>query len=100
MSRKPAVLLAAAFFLGVGAASSQDRTPVPVVVDPASTLRTVLQKQGGKPVTLMLDSGQELTGVVKQLGDKVVHLTSLTGKEFYDAVVDLDKVTAVVVRAR
>jgi type II secretory pathway predicted ATPase ExeA len=100
MPRKPAVLLAATLLAAVGVASSQDRTPVPVVVDQATTMRAVLFKQNGRPVTLMLDSGQELSGVVKEVGDKVVHLASLTGKEFYDAVVDLDEVTAVVVRAR
>jgi len=34
------------------------------------------------------------------VGDKVVHLTSLTGREFFDAVVSLDQIAAVVIRVR
>lgn len=63
------------------------------------TLGTVLGRYVGKSVTLKLDSGDELTGTVRSVG-KVVHLEQLGGKEFFDAVVDLDEVAAVVVRAR
>jgi hypothetical protein len=98
MSKSPAFLLATFLLVLVSDASSQER--VPVVVGEAGTVRTVLFKQTGRQVTLLLDSGQELTGVVKELGDKVIHLTGLVGKEYFDAVVDIEKVTAVLVRVR
>jgi hypothetical protein len=64
------------------------------------TIRTVLAKQVGKQVTLKLDSGEELGGVVRTVGEHVVHVERISGKEFFDAVVDLDEVAAVILRVR
>jgi hypothetical protein len=54
----------------------------------------------GKRVSLVLGTGPELTGVVASVGDQVVHLTALSGRDFFDAVVSLDRIEAVVVRVR
>jgi hypothetical protein len=78
-----------------GAVAQQAR----LAVTADATLRTVLASHIGKPVTVKLTSGDELTGVVRAV-ERVVHLEQLAGKEFYDAVVDLDDVAAVIVRAR
>jgi hypothetical protein len=64
------------------------------------TIRTVLEKQVGKQVTLKLDSGEELGGIVRTVGDHVVHVEKISGKEFFDAIVDLDEVAAVILRVR
>ena len=64
------------------------------------TIQTVLRTHSGKPVTLRLGSGEEVGGTVKTVGLHVVHLTELSGKEFFDAVVPLDRIDAVVVRVR
>jgi hypothetical protein len=64
------------------------------------TVRSVLAAQVGKRVTLSLDSGQELTGTVRSVGDHVVHLGELAGKEYFDAVVSIDKISAVVIRVK
>jgi len=66
----------------------------------SDTVRTVLERQVGKRVSVVLTTGPELAGVVTSVGDKVVHLSELTGREFFDAVVNLDQVGAVVIRAR
>lgn len=72
----------------------------PVRVSEADTVRDVLERTVGKRATVQLDSGHELTGTVQAVGEHVVHLAELSGKEFYDAVIDLDEVAAVIVRAR
>ena len=64
------------------------------------TIRTVLSKQVSKQVTLKLDSGEELSGIVRTVGEHVVHVEKISGKEFFDAVVDLDEVAAVILRVR
>jgi len=64
------------------------------------TIRSVLTTMVGKRVTLDLSAGQELTGTVRSVGEHVVHLGELQGKEYYDAIVDIDKVSAVVVRVK
>jgi hypothetical protein len=63
------------------------------------TVRSVLAAHVGKRVTLKLDA-DELTGIVRSVGDHTVHLGELTGKEFFDAVVDLDEVSAVLIRVK
>jgi hypothetical protein len=82
--------------LAAGVAAQEARLPVST----QDTVRTVLQRQMGKTVTLKLDSGDELTGKVRLVGDRIAHLEELAGKELFDAVVDLDEVAAVIVRAR
>ena len=64
------------------------------------TIRSVLTRHVGQRVTVKLDSGDELTGVVKLVGDEVIHLGELTGKEFFDAVIDAEDVSAVIIRVR
>jgi hypothetical protein len=64
------------------------------------SVKSLLARHTGKRVTLVLTTGPELSGVVASVGDQVVHLTALSGREFFDAVVGLDRVSAVVVRVR
>jgi hypothetical protein len=71
-----------------------------LLVTRQDTVASILSKQISASVTLKLDSGTEISGKVKLVGDHVVHITEVTGKEFYDAVVNLDDVEAVVLRAR
>jgi len=64
------------------------------------TIHSVLSKQVGKQVTLELDSGEELSGTVRTVGEHVVHVEKISGKEFFDAIVDLEEVAAVILRVR
>ncbi len=64
------------------------------------TVHSVLEKNVGGMVELRLKSGEKIGGKVQKVGDKLVHLTQLSGAEFYDAAVDLEAVSAVVVRAQ
>ena len=66
----------------------------------ADTVKSVLERQVGKRVSVVLGTGTELSGVVSSVGDKVVHLSELSGREFFDAVVSLEHVRAVVLRVR
>lgn len=67
----------------------------------SSAVHAALKAQQGKRATVVLATGgTELTGKVAELTQDSVKLAELTGKEFFDAVVDLDHVQAVVYRAR
>lgn len=63
-------------------------------------VKAALVAQQGKRVTLNLQSGVELSGTVQSVADDVVKLGELAGKEFFDAVVRLDSIDAVVVRVK
>lgn len=66
----------------------------------ADAIPANLQKQVGKRVGLKLTSGQEVEGTVAKVGPTAVQLSQLAGKEFFDAVVRLDHVSALIVRTK
>ena len=66
--------------------------------DPADTVATILKKQTGQKVELLTKSGQKLGGKIEVVGEKAVHLSAITGQDFFDAVVMIDDISAVLVR--
>lgn len=72
----------------------------PLTVGKGDSVAVVLGAQQGKRVTVTLGSGEELTGKVVMVGDSVLHLGELAGKEFFDAVIPLSGIKAVVIRVR
>jgi hypothetical protein len=65
----------------------------------ADTIESVLRAQKGR-VTVRLRSGQELTGNVRSVDVRLLHLGALTGREFFDAVVPMEAIEAVIVRTK
>jgi len=63
-------------------------------------MKAVLAKHIGARVKLKLSGGHELEGVVREVTDDVAHLSELTGADFFDADVNLQHVSALVVRVR
>lgn len=66
----------------------------------AGDLTERLKAHQGKRVTLVLASGTELSGKLTAVDKDTATLAELSGKEFFDAVVDLDHVQALVYRTR
>ena len=62
------------------------------------TIDTILTAQKGKRVTIKLRAGDDLTGTVGEVNKEVVQLRELAGKEYYDAVVVLEGIEAVIIR--
>lgn len=71
-----------------------------VAISATDTTQSVIAAQKGKRVTLRLRSGQELTGSVREANPKVVVLGGLAGREFFDAVIPLEAVEAVLIRTK
>jgi hypothetical protein len=64
-------------------------------------IKVNLERQVGKRVRLRLVSGQDVEGTVVAVGGAGVHVARLGGgQDFYDAVVRLDQIAAVIVRMR
>ena len=47
-----------------------------------------------------MKSGEKIGGKIDKTGDKLVYLSQVTGAEYFDAVVDMSDVAAVIVRAK
>lgn len=71
-----------------------------VTISPNDTTQTVIAAQKGKRVTLRLQSGQEMTGTVREVTNTLVVVGAIAGREFFDAVVPLAAVEAVIIRTR
>ena len=63
-------------------------------------VKEILAGYQGKRVALRLDGGEELEGTITTVGDQLVHIAKLSKKDFYDAVIRIDKINAVIFRAR
>jgi hypothetical protein len=67
---------------------------------PAGGIAEALRARAGKPVTLFLASGTQIGGTVGEVRDHAVVLKGVTGRELSDALVQLDQIAVVEVRAR
>jgi uncharacterized protein YkvS len=89
--------LAALILLGI---SSFSAIGAPIDLKPDDTILSILRAQTGQVVELRLGSGEKVGGKVEKIGENLVHLSQLTGMEFFEAVVDLNAISAVIVRAK
>ena len=93
--------LSAALFCGILLASTAvTAIAQEVTISPNDSTQSVLATQKGKRVTVRLRSGLEMTALVRDVNAKVVVLGAVGGREFFDAVVPLDAVEAVLVRVK
>ncbi len=63
-------------------------------------MKEILVGYEGKRIALRLESGEELEGTLVTVGDQLIHLAKLSKRDFYDAVIRIDKINAVIFRAR
>lgn len=100
MKKALSVVLFALFCLAVSVPNLSADEPKYELKSPAATVKDVLAENFGKRVIVRLDSGESLEGSVNKVGDGVVHLARISGKDFYDAVVRIDRISAVLFKVR
>ena len=91
-----ASVLAVAPLIGPVQVKAQD---APLEVN-ADAIKVNLERQVGKRVRLRLISGQDVEGTVVAVGTAGVHVARLAGMDFFDGVVRLEQIAAVIVRVR
>lgn len=84
----------------VGLACAQMANAADVVLKSGDTMAKQVSAQKGKKITVRLASGEELTGTVKESTPELVQLSELAGKEYFDAVIDVSKISAMMVRTK
>jgi cyclopropane fatty-acyl-phospholipid synthase-like methyltransferase len=89
-----------AMLLGVALAFAVSAIGAELDVKQDDSVQSLLAAQKGKRVTVRTRSGQEFTGTVKTVSPKLVQVSQVAGKEFFDAVVPLEAVEAVLVRTK
>jgi len=63
-------------------------------------IKEILTGYVGKRVAIRLDAGEELEGIVSSVGDHLVHISKLSKRDFYDALVRIERINAVIIRVR
>jgi len=66
----------------------------------SDTIESVLVAQKARRVTVRLRSGQEITGTVREITPRLVQLGAISGRDFFDAVIAMEAIEAVVIRTR
>lgn len=94
---KRSMVMAAAFASFAIGAFAEDAG---LQIQPGDTVKSVLDSSVGQTVAVRAGAGEELRGKVVKVGDHVVQLSELSGREFFDAVVPIDSISAVIVKAR
>ena len=64
----------------------------------AKTMEDNIRGFMGKKISLLMNSGQKVTGKVKAVKQGKVHMESLEGAKYYDALVKISDVSAVIAR--
>jgi hypothetical protein len=99
--KRRALVVACLLSVFVFALAAESRgEEAPLQIQGGDTVKSLLERSAGQTVALRVGSGDEIRGKVVKVGDHVVHLSEIAGREFFDAVVPLDAVEAVIVKAR
>ena len=98
-------LLVLFFFLGVMLSTARQvragLTSIPgMSYKVNATMGDNLKALAGKRVDVTLDSGTVLTGTVKTVGKSLLHLEKLESKEYFDALIRIDRISAIDARFR
>ena len=89
------VLSAALNLAAVPLSVAEEKTQI----NTAFSVKQTLSSFTGQRVLLKTAAG-DIEGTVVSVGDHIVHIAKLSGKDYYDAVVVIDQIIAVVFRAR
>jgi small nuclear ribonucleoprotein (snRNP)-like protein len=60
-----------------------------------ATIADNLKSLVGKKVYVTLDSGSTLSGRIKAVGNHLLHLEKLDGKEYFDALIRIERISAI-----
>lgn len=93
-------LIAVALLCAAYTAFSGHALAQPVSVSPSDTPQSFVAAYKGKRITVRLRSGQELSGLVRDATGQLLVLGEMAGREYFDAVVPMSAIEAVLVRSR
>ncbi len=91
-----AVVVAALFSAVPVVVAAEEKTEINALIG----IRENLLQNVGKRIAVRITSGDAIEGTILKVGDQSVHLSKLSGKDFYDAIVRIDRIEAIIFKAR
>lgn len=100
--RKMLMLVAAGALLTTAPLARSEEKPAPTVrFEEPDTMASALKRLEGRAVKIRLaGQGEEISGKLQKVGKELVHVSDLAGREFYDAIIRIDQISAVVAQSR
>ncbi len=93
-------MIASATFLIQGSYSAAETPGAAPQFNLELTLADNLLALQGRTVSVTLSSGPPIAGIVKNVKNGNLHLEKLVQKEFFDAIIVIDKISAVEIRVK
>lgn len=98
MQFKITVFIAITMILLLCAASPAVTPKVSIEIGQDATMNDVLQSKVGQYVEIKLLSGEALSGRLVRTTPNLLHLSKITGRNYFDAVIRIDHVSAMIVQ--
>jgi len=84
----------------IPAAAAEEKVAA-VRFEEQDNMASVLKRLEGRAVKIRLvGSGDEIAGKVQKVGKDLLHVSEIGGREFFDSVIRIDQVSAVIVQVR
>lgn len=68
--------------------------------NPYISMKENLLLNVGKRIAVRITAGDAIEGTIVKVGDQNVHLSKLSGRDYYDAIVRIDRIEAIIFKAR
>jgi hypothetical protein len=95
-----AMVASGALLVSAAPAAAQEKV-VAIRLEEQDNMASVLKRLEGRAVKIRLvGSGDEIAGKVQKVGKDVVHVSDIGGREFFDSMIRIDQVSAVIVQVR
>lgn len=71
-----------------------------LTIRPGDSIQKILEEQKGKQVIIRLANGEEMAGKVRSITKELVLLGELAGRDYYDGVIEVGNISAVLIWAK
>jgi hypothetical protein len=71
-----------------------------LTIRPGDSIQKILEDQKGKQVIVRLANGEEMAGKVRSITRDLVLLGELAGRDYYDGVIEVGNISAVLIRVK
>jgi len=79
---------------------SQAAIAAELSIKSGDSIQKLLEEFKGKRVTVRMQGNDELTGKVRTVTKDLLHLGELAGRDFFDAIIEINRISAVIVRVK
>lgn len=93
-------LMILGYSISMGAGIARSAETGSAQLSASTSLQENLAALKGKTVTVSLASGQTITGIVDEVQGNLLHLSRISQREFYDALVVVDRISAIETKVR